>query len=104
MTKPVATHTQHLPEGTREIVFAAGEIDCREGIPGALRKGRYNSLVDAAYQTAEAYMQALEAMAKQYNLRFLVLPVLPPVSPINDSKARIVACFNEVRCPWCSDR
>ena len=64
---------------TTTILLSAGEIDCREGIGGPLLEG-YNNNVD--YQdhvhcTVQEYAKAVSALATQYSLQILVMPVAP---------------------------
>ena len=46
---------QSLPKGTTEIVFVCGEIDCREGLPGAIAKKKYADMQTAVDATVAIY-------------------------------------------------
>jgi hypothetical protein len=67
-----------LRQTTTTILLSAGEIDCREGIGGPLLEG-YNNVdyQEHVYRTVQEYTKAVSALATQYSLQILVLPVAP---------------------------
>ena len=78
--------------GAREILFSAGEIDCREGISSSVAKGVYADIDDAVRQTVNVYIDALYQMAAHYSLRIYVLPIPPP--GFSGRRGETVAKFN----------
>lgn len=66
-----------LPAGTRTILLSAGEIDCREGIGGPLLEGYNLDYQEHVHRTVQEYITAVSALAKQYGLQILVMPVAP---------------------------
>ena len=101
--------------GKRPLItclFCVGEIDCRQGIVGALRKGKYGGDERVAVEaTVRSMVEGLKARSRKFGLRFLVLPVAPPVMALSVSAgensvsedrqrkkikhAKLVAMFNE---------
>jgi hypothetical protein len=87
---------------TQRAVFVCGEIDCREGIGGALQKGVYPkyarelaspsvssfrgderevcrcSLETAVIETVSVYAAGIRRLSLQYGIVFLIHPVPPP--------------------------
>ena len=64
--------------GIVDVIVSAGEIDTREGIAGAVRKGVYADHAEGGRATAASYVAALGALASSApRLRILVLPVPP---------------------------
>lgn len=62
-------------------LFCVGEIDCRQGIVGALKKGEYGGDEHAAVKaTVRSMVEGLVARAQKFGVRFLVLPVAPPAA------------------------
>lgn len=76
-------------------MLLAGEIDCREGISGAVQKGYYASHDAAIEQTASIYVNAIVALMAQYKMSIYVHPVCPPSNPTETERARTVQQFNE---------
>ena len=48
-----------------------GEIDCREGLPGAVVKKKYACMSEAVEATAAVYVSALETLASTYGCSML---------------------------------
>lgn len=100
-----------LPANAREILVVVGEIDCREGIGPAHRKGKYATLQAAVDGTVDAYVAALRRCSARRSLsppaasgastsaptplEVYVLPVPPPADPKHQERARIVGLFNQ---------
>lgn len=63
--------------GGREIIFSAGEIDCREGIDAAVTKGKYASVEKAVDATVALYLAGLTEYSAIYGLSIYLLPVVP---------------------------
>ena len=82
------------------MLFVCGEIDCREGLVQAVLKGKHATLDDAVRETVDVLVQALSrCSAERESMRFLVLPVPPPVDAAQRSRAVCVSLFNEeLRC------
>jgi hypothetical protein len=59
-----------------DIIVSAGEIDTRDGIASAVRKGRYATIEDGAAATAALFVAALRELAPR-NTRIVLLPVPP---------------------------
>jgi len=59
------------------IILSAGEIDCREGIGGALLQGYYTDCNDAVERTVTQYLRSVSEIAEEYNLQVLLMPVAP---------------------------
>ena len=60
------------------LIVSAGEIDAREGIGPAVRKGKYASLAEAVRVTLDGYAGTLRAVAREIDMDIVVLPVPPP--------------------------
>ena len=76
-------------------LFCAGEIDCRQGIVGALMKGKHGGNEGAAVkETVQKMVAGLESRARKYGIRFLVLPVALPTDTSKLQHARLVHNFN----------
>lgn len=71
------SYFSRLPAGTRSILLSAGEIDCREGIGGPLLEGYKLDYREHVHKTVQEYVKAVSALAKQYYLQILVMPVAP---------------------------
>ncbi len=59
------------------IIISAGEIDCREGIGGALLQGYYKDCNDAVERTVMQYLRSVSEIAEEYKLQVLLMPVAP---------------------------
>ena len=81
-----------LPDDTREIVFVCGEIDCREGLPGAVEKKKYPTMAAAVDATVQAYVQAIDALAATYKVDVKVLTVMPPCNPKVARRVCVCVC------------
>uniref|UniRef100_A0A6S8TGL9 SGNH hydrolase-type esterase domain-containing protein n=1 Tax=Chaetoceros debilis TaxID=122233 RepID=A0A6S8TGL9_9STRA len=68
---------QRLPPTCKTIILSAGEIDCREGIGGALLEGYSNECEVAVQNTVKEYVSAINIIATRYDLQILLLPVAP---------------------------
>jgi len=66
-----------LPANTGTILLSAGEIDCREGIGGPLLEGYKLDYQSHVHRTVQEYVRAVSALAEQYSLQILVMPVAP---------------------------
>jgi hypothetical protein len=58
-------------------MLSAGEIDCREGIGGPLLEGYHLDYREHVHRTVQEYVKAVSALAEQYSLEILVMPVAP---------------------------
>ena len=77
LARIAATDGNELADGARlDIVVSAGEIDTRDGIASAVRKGRYATLEEGAAATAALFVAALRELAPP-NTRIVLLPVPP---------------------------
>lgn len=76
-----------LPPGA-QLILVAGEIDCREGLPGAVQKGRHDSLEAAIAAAVAVYVGVLSGLAAR---GFEVFVHPPP--PVLDVTRHIVAPF-----------
>jgi tetratricopeptide (TPR) repeat protein len=65
-------------ESLQDCLFCAGEIDCREGIPDAVAKGKQATTKDAVQSTVKKLIDTLVSKSVAYGLRFYVLSVPPP--------------------------
>jgi len=68
-----------LPDGA-DVVFAFGEIDCREGLLLAVERARYRDLAQAIDTVVDIYIRTLRRLAARRRFNILVHPV-PPVLP-----------------------
>lgn len=71
------------------MILSSGEIDCREGILGAVAKKFYkrlcgillqliSSIPEAVTNTVKAYLEGIKMLEHDYNLKVHVHPVPPP--------------------------
>ena len=81
-----------LPGDAREIVFVCGEIDCREGLPGAVEKKKYPTMAAAVDATVQAYVKAIDALAATYKVDIKVLTVMPPCNPKVARRVCVCVC------------
>ncbi|EOD30456.1 hypothetical protein EMIHUDRAFT_232788 [Emiliania huxleyi CCMP1516] len=65
-----------LPDGA-DVVFAFGEIDCREGLLLAVERARYRDLAQAIDTVVDIYIRTLRRLAARRRFNILVPPVLP---------------------------
>jgi len=83
---PFFTHSallhalKSLPPSTKEVLFACGEIDCREGILNATNKGKYPDIDIAVQRTVEQYVYSLAFLGVRFGLKFYIMPVPPQIS------------------------
>lgn len=84
---------ESMPDDSATVLFSAGEIDCREGVGSAVRKGKYRDLDSAVAATVDVYVDALCRMSTKRQI--LVLPVNPPAAAHKTEEAEAVALFNE---------
>ena len=75
-----------------QVIFIFGEIDCREGLPNAVDKLKYDSLEQAMTVLVDIYVSVLVRVAKQRKLLVMVHPVPPVLSETRD----IVQHFNSM--------
>ncbi len=73
-----------------QVIFIFGEIDCREGLPNAVDKLKYDSLEQAMTLLVDIYVSVLVKVAKQR--RFLLM--VHPVPPVLFETREIVQKFN----------
>jgi hypothetical protein len=71
------TTTSTATTATWTIVVSAGEIDCREGIGGALLQGYTVTCHEHIQPTVLQYVRALQTLAVEYHCQILVVPVAP---------------------------
>eukprot|EP00698_Gefionella_okellyi_P000323 TRINITY_DN10270_c0_g2_i3.p1 TRINITY_DN10270_c0_g2~~TRINITY_DN10270_c0_g2_i3.p1 ORF type:complete len:303 (-),score=58.49 TRINITY_DN10270_c0_g2_i3:692-1600(-) len=76
------------------VVICCGELDCREGIPTALRKQKYTSLEEAVHSTVQVYASGLLRLAELYQVKFYVHPVPPAINAQNADDLQCRALFN----------
>ena len=84
-----------LPEGTAEALWVVGEIDCREGIPGAVRKGKYASLEAAVAATVEVYIAAVKRLSDRYGVTLYPVSVCPPCNPAYKDRIQATRLFTD---------
>ena len=83
---------QNIPKGIdTPVIFNFGELDCREGLLTAFEKCKYDSIEDAVLETVEIYVDILQYLVNEYQLKVFVHPVLP----ILDKTRSIVQIFNK---------
>ena len=70
-----------------------GEIDCREGMVSAVRKGRYASLKECIENVVSIYIDALDRIRVE---RECALVFVHPVAPVIDCTRSIVLSFNAI--------
>jgi hypothetical protein len=58
-------------------LLSAGEIDCREGIGGPLLEGYNLDYQIHVQRIVQEYVKAISALAEQYSLQILAMPVAP---------------------------
>ena len=73
-----------------QVIFIFGEIDCREGLPNAVDKLKYDTLEQAMTVLVDLYLDVLVRVAKQR--QFLLM--LHPVPPVLSETRGIVRLFN----------
>ena len=72
-------HALHKCEGAHGALLSAGEIDIREGISLAVRKGLYSSIEEAIAATSTAFVSTVAKLAEEHEIeQIYVLPVIPP--------------------------
>ena len=75
-----ANNLRSIPEGS-DIMFVAGEIDCREGLLVALEKDQYSTLQEGMKKTIAHFAAVLPPLYKQRKMgNIYVHPVLPMLS------------------------
>ena len=72
-----------IPDGS-DVLIIIGEIDCREGFPVSVVKGRYNSLAEACVTTIAIFVEVLLTLGAPRHFRILVHPVPPTLDPTRD--------------------
>lgn len=74
------------------VLLIYGEIDCRlnEGISDALKKNKYNNIVECIESTINNYLQSLEIIAISKSLHLYICPVRPPFL----KKSKLNKCIN----------
>ena len=73
-----------------QVIFIFGEIDCREGLPNAVDKLKYDTLEQAMTVLLDIYVEVLVRVAKQRQFLLMLHPVPPVLSETRD----IVRLFN----------
>ena len=72
-------HALHKCEGAHGVLLSAGEIDIREGISLAVRKGLYSSIEEAIDATSTGFVSTVAKLAEEHEIeQIYVLPVIPP--------------------------
>ena len=66
-----------IPDGA-DVIFAFGEIDCREGLLLAVQRARYKDVQEGIETVVAIYVSALVELAKRRRFRVIIHPV-PPV-------------------------
>ncbi|EKX47573.1 hypothetical protein GUITHDRAFT_106561 [Guillardia theta CCMP2712] len=84
-----------LPADAKEIVFVCGEIDCREGIPGAVMKRKYESMQKAVEETVQIFDKAVKYLSKRFSVKMFVLSVCPPSNPQHKDRIEATNLFNK---------
>ncbi len=82
-----------IPRGS-DVVFAFGEIDCREGLLLAFERCKYESIDEGICATVDFYFDQLVAIHAQYKFRMFVHPVVP----VLDATRPLVLRFNAALC------
>ncbi|KAK9816213.1 hypothetical protein WJX74_009091 [Apatococcus lobatus] len=80
---------QAIPEGSA-VIFIFGEIDCREGLPNAVDKLKYDTLEQAMTVLVDIYVDVVIRVAEQRHFHLMLHPVPPVLSETRD----IVQQFN----------
>ncbi len=83
---------ERIPRGSAAI-FIFGEIDCREGILSALRKGEYASAEKAIELLINLYIKRIQEVIKARDLARVYVHQVPPVL---DATRGIVRQFNKL--------
>jgi len=73
------------------VIFIFGEIDCREGIIGAVEKCKYDSIEQGIKFTADIYLNAIKNLIKKKE----ITAMMHPVPPVLDVTRQFVTGFNE---------
>lgn len=73
-----------------QVIFIFGEIDCREGLPNAVDKLKYDTLEQAMTVLVDIYVDILIRVAKQRHFQLMLHPVPPVLLETRD----IVQQFN----------
>lgn len=60
-----------------DVIFAFGEIDCREGIPKAVDKCRYDTVDEACQVLVDIYLNTLDVLRKERKFNIFIHPIVP---------------------------
>ena len=102
--KCIFKHLAAADTATKECFFCVGEIDCREGIANAVKKGKYATVEEAVKSTVCLVLDRLVCISVEYGLTFHLLSVPPPVDRCQIERARVVQLWNkELRCQICGE-
>eukprot|EP01050_Picozoa_sp_SAG11_P003170 SAG11_NODE_173_length_13507_cov_10.489931_12_plen_610_part_00 len=82
--------TATLPQGA-DVIFAFGEIDCREGILVAVERLKYRDVAHGIHVAQDIYCQRLRALQRKKNLNIYI----HPVPPVMDVTRKVVRQWNE---------
>ena len=89
---------ESIPKGSGgsrgRALFVCGEIDCREGLPNALAKNKYESIQQAVAATVEHYIAGLKRLETKHSIQFLVLSITPPTNPQYKLRVQATKLFN----------
>lgn len=75
-----------------DVLALFGEIDCREGLGAAVKRGIYESVEKASEEVTKIYTRELGTLTMARKLRILVHDVAPVLAPCRET----VATFNAV--------
>ncbi|BBM97340.1 hypothetical protein MPTK1_1g04980 [Marchantia polymorpha subsp. ruderalis] len=75
-----------------KVVMLYGEIDCRDGIIGAVEKGKYQDIEEGVQATVDLYIDILQKLVTERRFELFVHPI-PPV--LNETRP-LVQTFNRI--------
>ncbi|KAG6548433.1 hypothetical protein Mapa_009920 [Marchantia paleacea] len=78
-----------IPDGSK-VIMLYGEIDCRDGIIGAVEKGKYQDIEEGVQATVDLYIDILQKLVRDRRFELFVHPI-PPV--LNETRS-FVRTFN----------
>jgi tetratricopeptide (TPR) repeat protein len=82
---------ESIPAGAA-VLMVIGEIDCRDGFPVSVSRGRYDNIPQACAFTIKIYLKLLRQLVEQRGFRIYIHPVSPALDPTRS----IVAIFNQL--------
>ncbi|KAJ1474766.1 hypothetical protein T484DRAFT_1910867 [Baffinella frigidus] len=83
-----------LPEGTTEALWVVGEIDCRDGITGAVAKGKYASIEQGVEVAIAVYREAVKNFQERFGVTLYPVSVCPPTNPAYKDRIKATRLFN----------